>query len=137
MGTCEETLLMATGGTIASVSTESGLAPSLSGESFAANVPLVRGLCEFDFKQVMNIDSTNMRPQEWLQIIVLSRTMLRRLYYHAAPIPGIYRHFALSYLIKMRNPLAHRLSANGKSVYRRQTQLPTTPFSAHSTEAPV
>ena len=61
-------LLMATGGTIASVSTESGLAPSLSGEELLANVPLVHDLCEFDFKQVMNIDSTNMRPQNWLQI---------------------------------------------------------------------
>lgn len=61
-------LLMATGGTIASVSTESGLAPSLSGKELLANVPLVHDLCEFDFKQVMNIDSTNMRPQNWLQI---------------------------------------------------------------------
>lgn len=61
-------LLMATGGTIASVSTESGLAPSLSGEELLANVPLVHDLCKFDFKQIMNIDSTNMRPQDWLQI---------------------------------------------------------------------
>ena len=46
-------LLMATGGTIASVSTESGLAPSLSGEALLANVPLVHDLCEFDFQQVL------------------------------------------------------------------------------------
>lgn len=61
-------LLLATGGTIASVATHSGLAPSLSGEELLANVPLVRELCNFDFMQIMNIDSTNMRPQNWLQI---------------------------------------------------------------------
>ena len=52
-GRVKKLLLMATGGTIASVSTESGLAPSLSGEELLANVPLVHDLCEFDFKQVL------------------------------------------------------------------------------------
>ena len=61
-------LLIATGGTIASLPREDGLAPALSGEELAAYVPQVSDLCQLDFVQPMNIDSTNMRPADWLTI---------------------------------------------------------------------
>ena len=62
-------LLVATGGTIASLEDEQGaLTPGLTGEELAHHVPELRDLCDFDVQQVMNIDSTNMRPADWMRI---------------------------------------------------------------------
>ena len=61
-------LLIATGGTIASTEDGNGLSPALSGEELAACVPEIEGLCELDVVQPMNIDSTNMRPADWVRI---------------------------------------------------------------------
>ena len=61
-------LVIATGGTIASVAQGEGgaLAPGISGEELMERVPLIGGLCELEVEQLMNIDSTNMRPRGWL-----------------------------------------------------------------------
>ena len=61
-------LIIATGGTIASTEDGAGLAPTLPGKELAARVPLIDTLCDLDFVQPMNIDSTNMRPRDWLSI---------------------------------------------------------------------
>ena len=61
-------LLIATGGTIASTEDGNGLSPALTGEELAQSVPETSGLCELDVMQPMNIDSTNMRPSDWMQI---------------------------------------------------------------------
>ena len=53
-------LLIATGGTIASLPEENGLAPAMTGEELAARVPQLAEVCDFDVVQPMNIDSTNM-----------------------------------------------------------------------------
>ena len=61
-------LMIATGGTIASTGGEHGLAPAMSGEELASNVPGIRDKCQLTVLQLMNIDSTNMRPRDWLKI---------------------------------------------------------------------
>ena len=64
-------LVIATGGTIASMPSEDGLgglAPALGGDELVARVPLIGELCDIDVVQPMNIDSTNMRPAGWLRI---------------------------------------------------------------------
>ena len=61
-------LMIATGGTIASVGSEHGLTPAMTGEELAANVPGIQDKCELNVLQLMNIDSTNMRPKGWLKI---------------------------------------------------------------------
>lgn len=61
-------LVIATGGTIASAEEGSGLAPALTGEQLVAFVPEVAQACHVEVSQVMNVDSTNMRPQGWLAI---------------------------------------------------------------------
>ena len=61
-------LLIATGGTIASTEDGNGLSPALTGEELAQTVPEISGLCELDVVQPMNIDSTNMRPSDWMRI---------------------------------------------------------------------
>lgn len=61
-------LVIATGGTIASAEEGSGLTPALTGEQLVAAVPAVAQLADVAVLQVMNIDSTNMRPEGWLDI---------------------------------------------------------------------
>ena len=61
-------LVIATGGTIASAEEGSGLAPALTGEQLVTFVPEVAQVCRVEVSQVMNVDSTNMRPQGWLAI---------------------------------------------------------------------
>lgn len=61
-------LVIATGGTIASAEEGSGLAPALTGEQLVAFVPEVAQVCCVEVSQVMNVDSTNMRPEGWLAV---------------------------------------------------------------------
>ena len=61
-------LIIATGGTIASTSDGAGLAPTATGRELADKVPLIDTIAELSFVQPMNIDSTNMRPRDWLRI---------------------------------------------------------------------
>ncbi len=61
-------LIIATGGTIASTSDGAGLTPTATGQELADKVPLLDTIAELDFVQPMNIDSTNMRPRDWLRI---------------------------------------------------------------------
>ena len=61
-------LLIATGGTIASAEDGHGLSPVLTGAELAACVPEIEGICELDVLELMNIDSTNMRPADWMRI---------------------------------------------------------------------
>ena len=66
-------LIIATGGTIASTADGRGLSPALTGRELAEQVPLIDGLCELDFVQPMNIDSTNMMPADWLEMARIIR----------------------------------------------------------------
>ena len=59
-------LIIATGGTIASLPEQGGLKPALTGAELVEYVPQLADLCDFDLVQPMNIDSTNMRPADWM-----------------------------------------------------------------------
>jgi len=61
-------LFIATGGTIASLPTEHGLAPGISPEKLIDAVPFVRTWCNVDVINILNLDSTNMQPEHWLKI---------------------------------------------------------------------
>lgn len=61
-------LVIATGGTIASMPFAHGLTPALSGKDLMEYVPQLKDICTFDVVQLMNIDSTNMQPQNWQEI---------------------------------------------------------------------
>ena len=62
-------LLLATGGTIASLLSEHGLAPGLGAEQLLNYIPEVRAAYNVDGVQVCNIDSTNMTPAHWIEIV--------------------------------------------------------------------
>ena len=61
-------LLLATGGTIASVQTEQGLAPATTAEEILSYIPEAKNLCDLSVQQIFNIDSTNIQPEHWVKI---------------------------------------------------------------------
>ena len=62
-------LMIGTGGTIASKQTEAGLTPGLTAEDVLAYIPAVEKVCKVETIQVMSIDSTNMTPSHWKNIV--------------------------------------------------------------------
>jgi len=61
-------LFIATGGTIASLQTEQGLAPGISPDRIIEAVPAVQKFCHVDATTILNLDSTNMQPEHWLKM---------------------------------------------------------------------
>ncbi len=61
-------LLIATGGTIASKRSDSGLKPVISSQELLSYVPSSREFCQTETIQLFNIDSTNIQPKHWLAI---------------------------------------------------------------------
>ena len=59
-------LIIATGGTIASKRTETGLSPLMTVEEMLAFVPEIRKIANVGVVQPMNLDSTNISPSDWL-----------------------------------------------------------------------
>ena len=63
-------LLLATGGTIASKPTAAGgLAPAITSEELLSFVPELAKLCEIDAVQLFSLDSTNVGPEQWQQLV--------------------------------------------------------------------
>ncbi|MBO5525850.1 MAG: asparaginase [Clostridia bacterium] len=62
-------LLIATGGTIASVKTETGLTPEITSKELLKDVPEIGSICEVDTVQLFNLDSTNMCYRHWLALV--------------------------------------------------------------------
>ncbi len=61
-------LLIATGGTIASMQTEAGLSPAITSEELLHYVPEINDICRISTRQIFNLDSTNMRPENWVEL---------------------------------------------------------------------
>ncbi len=71
MKSLKKILLIATGGTIASKYTDSGLAPQLSSEELLSYVPEAQTFCQVDTVQPFSMDSTNMGPEQWLELAAI------------------------------------------------------------------
>jgi L-asparaginase len=61
-------LLLTTGGTIASVSGNDGLAPGITDEEIVKYLPELDSMYQVESKSVMEIDSTNMQPENWVTL---------------------------------------------------------------------
>lgn len=61
-------LLLTTGGTIACTKSDSGYVPTLSGEELLEHVPQVRSYARLQVQPLLNKDSTNIVPQDWISI---------------------------------------------------------------------
>ena len=116
-------LLIATGGTIASKPTDSGLAPSITSEEILSYVPEVESICNVTAIQLYNLDSTNMNSRHWIGIAGCIRS-------HYDEFDGFvvthgtdtmaYTLAALSYLIQnSRKPIV--FTGSQKSIYARDT----------------
>lgn len=61
-------LLIATGGTIASVQTEDGMMPGLDGKGLIERVPALKKICHIETLELMQLDSTNIQPEHWVDM---------------------------------------------------------------------
>ena len=61
-------LLIATGGTIASIQTENGMMPGLNGKELVEQVPDLGKICEIETVELMQLDSTNIQPAHWVEM---------------------------------------------------------------------
>ena len=66
-------LLIATGGTIASKSTEMGLSPQISGKELLSYIPEGKDFSRIDVVQPFSLDSTNVFWEQWLMLADLIR----------------------------------------------------------------
>ena len=62
-------LMIGTGGTIASIRTDHGLAPGLTPADILSYIPAVSNVCEVSTLQVCNLDSTNVSPEHWKMMV--------------------------------------------------------------------
>ena len=58
-------MILSTGGTIACTQTEDGLIPTLSADDILNYVPEARKLGKIETKTILNLDSSNIQPEEW------------------------------------------------------------------------
>lgn len=66
-------LMLATGGTIATLDSGHGLSPAITSEEILSRVPAVGELCRVEAVQLMNLDSTNVGPRHWLEMAAAIR----------------------------------------------------------------
>ena len=116
-------LLIGTGGTIASDVTEDGLAPELTSEQLLTHLPAISSICDVECIQLLNLDSTNMRPEHWLDMVRCIRENYDRydgfVIPHGTDTMG-YTAAALSYMIR-KSPKPVVLTGSQKSIYNRDT----------------
>lgn len=62
-------LFIATGGTIASKTSDSGLKPQITPEELLSYIPSIKNVCEVDTLQILSLDSTNMEPKHWRMMV--------------------------------------------------------------------
>ena len=55
-------LMLATGGTIATLKTDDGKVPQLTSQELLRTVPEIREICHVDTEQLFQLDSTNIHP---------------------------------------------------------------------------
>ncbi|MDM5336166.1 asparaginase [Fictibacillus enclensis] len=96
-------MLLTTSGTIASLEGENGLVPEMTADDILSHLPGFNLLCQIDSKALINIDSTNMQPEYWIE-------MAKAVYEHYEEYDGFvithgtdtmaYTSAALSYMLQ-------------------------------------
>ena len=116
-------LMVATGGTIASMDEGQGLTPKLTTEEILSTIPEVRDICHIKALQLMNLDSTNIGPKEWQEI---AECILREydnydgfVVTHGTDTMA-YTAAALSYMIQ-KSPKPVVITGSQKSIFLRDT----------------
>ena len=69
----KQILLIATGGTIASIKTPVGLTPQITGEELLSYIPEATDLCGIETVQLFSLDSTNVQWKHWILLTEVIR----------------------------------------------------------------
>ena len=64
----KKVLLLTTGGTIAAREGDNGLAPDIKSNDILALIPEIKNKFEVECKDILNLDSSNIQPEEWQYI---------------------------------------------------------------------
>ena len=116
-------LMIATGGTIASKNEGEGLQPLISSEELLTYVPEIAGICNVTAVQPFNLDSTNLSPRHWLELVALIEENYEKydgfVITHGTDTMA-YTAAALSYLIQ-GSPKPIVITGAQRSVYLRDT----------------
>ena len=124
--------MIATGGTIASKPTESGLAPAISSQELLSYVPEIADVCKVSTVQPFNLDSTNVHSKHWLEIARIIEREYDRfdgfVVTHGTDTMA-YTAAALSYLVQ-NSPKPVVLTGSQKSVCLRDTDARQNLFDA-------
>lgn len=110
-------LLLATGGTIASVEGNEGLVPGLSVEELLHYLPDSSDQIKVDGKVLMNIDSTNLQPEHWVMIA-------EAVYKHYHLYDGFVITHGTDTLAYTSSALSYMLQGLGKPVVLTGSQVP-------------
>ena len=116
-------LMIATGGTIASLDTGEGLCPELKSDELLTYVPEIKAYCEAEALQLMNLDSTDVNPAHWLAICHVIEQNYRKydgfVVTHGTDTMA-YTTAALSYLIQ-NSPKPVVVTGSQKSIANNDT----------------
>ncbi|MED1203098.1 asparaginase [Heyndrickxia acidicola] len=110
-------LLLATGGTIASVEGNEGLVPGLSAEELLQFLPDSTVGVKIDGKILMNIDSTNLQPEHWV-------TIADAVYKHYDKYDGFVITHGTDTLAYTSSALSYMLQGLDKPVVLTGSQVP-------------
>lgn len=116
-------LMITTGGTIASKQTEYGLSPLITSDEILSLIPGVSNFCDVETLPLFNLDSTNVSPSHWIQIVECIRINYDRydgfVITHGTDTMA-YTAAALSYLIQnSKKPIV--LTGSQKSIFEENT----------------
>lgn len=125
-------LLIATGGTIASENAGEGLQPLIGAYGLLSRAPKIAEMYSVDAVQPVNLDSTNMRPENWLTIAACIREHYEEydgfVVAHGTDTMA-YSAAALSYLVQ-RSPKPIAITGAQKSIVSEDTDARTNLYDA-------
>lgn len=110
-------LLLTTGGTIASLEGENGLAPEMMGDELLSYLSGINLHCQIDSKPLMNIDSTNMQPENWAKIAI-------SIYEHYHDYDGFVITHGTDTMAYTSAALSYMLQNSGKPIVITGSQVP-------------
>lgn len=110
-------LLLTTGGTIASQQGGSGLEPRLASKELLAYVSGLQKYYEVDYKDILNLDSSNIQPEEW-------KTIARSVYQNLDLYDGIVITHGTDTMAYTASMLSFMLQNLSKSIVLTGSQMP-------------
>lgn len=110
-------LMLTTGGTIASMASDSGLVPKLDGYEMLNLVPKLKKICNIECKNILNLDSSNIQPEEW-------RLMAGEIYKGLQDYDGVVLLHGTDTMAYTASMLSFMLQGLNKPVILTGSQLP-------------